>query len=195
MSKIIVFGFMAKSISHHTDAELFYQMKEEKPIAEQAFGELYARHSPRVFAYCRRILGDRDRAQDAFQDTFIKFYQSAQQERIMTNVPAFLLRIARNLCLNAQRTKHQTVQFEDFHASMQDESAEKAELLKLITTALELLPEDYREAFVLREYDGLSYQEICEVTNSSMATVKIRLFRAKQKIREILAPYLADLAK
>ncbi|MBS1538817.1 MAG: RNA polymerase sigma factor [Bacteroidetes bacterium] len=186
---------MAKGISHHTDAELFYQMKEEKAIAEQAFGELYARHSPRVFAYCRRILGDRDRAQDAFQDTFIKFYQSAQQERIMTNVPAFLLRIARNLCLNAQRTKHQTVQFEDFHASMNDESAEKAELLKLITTALELLPEDYREAFVLREYDGLSYQEICEVTNSSMATVKIRLFRAKQKIREILAPYLADLAK
>lgn len=186
---------MSKSLSQHTDADLFYQMREEKVIAEQAFAELYARHSPRVFAYCRRILGDRDRAQDAFQDTFIKFFQSAQQERIMTNVPAFLLRIARNLCLNAQRTRHQTIQFEDFHASMNDESAEKTELLKLITAAMDLLPDDYRETFVLREYDGLSYQEICEVTNSSMATVKIRLFRAKQKIREILAPYLADLAK
>jgi RNA polymerase sigma-70 factor (ECF subfamily) len=186
---------MSISISQYTDAELFYQMKEEKSVAERAFGELYARHSPRVFAYCRRILGDRERAQDAFQDTFVKFYQSAQQERIMTNVPAFLLRIARNLCLNAQRSRHQTVQFEDFHASMSDEPAEKTELLKLITTALELLPDDYRESFVLREYDGLSYQEIAEITNSSMATVKIRLFRAKQKIRDILAPYLADLAK
>ena len=78
---------------------------------------------------------------------------------------------------------------------MSDEPAEKTELLKLITTALELLPDDYRESFVLREYDGLSYQEIAEITNSSMATVKIRLFRAKQKIRDILAPYLADLAK
>ncbi|MBK9247434.1 MAG: RNA polymerase sigma factor [Ignavibacteria bacterium] len=186
---------MSISISQYSDAELFYQMKDDKNIAERAFGELYSRHSPRVFAYCRRILGDRERAQDAFQDTFVKFYQSAQQDRIMTNVPAFLLRIARNLCLNAQRTRHQTVQFEDYHASMSDEPAEKTELLKLITTALELLPDDYREAFVLREYDGLSYQEIAEITNSSMATVKIRLFRAKQKIRDVLAPYLADLAK
>ena len=47
---------MSKSISQHTDADLFYQMREEKIIAEQAFAELYARHSPRVFAYCRRIL-------------------------------------------------------------------------------------------------------------------------------------------
>jgi RNA polymerase sigma-70 factor (ECF subfamily) len=48
---------------------------------------------------------------------------------------------------------------------------------------------------VLREYDGLSYQEIADLTQTSLATVKIRIFRAKQKIREILAPYLSDLSQ
>ena len=51
------------------------------------------------------------------------------------------------------------------------------------------------ESFVLREYDGLSYQEIADLTQTSLATVKIRIFRAKQKIREILAPYLSDLSQ
>lgn len=64
--------------------------------------------------------------------------------------------------------------------------------MELITTALELLPEDYREAFVLREYDGLPYNEIAELTGASLATAKIRVFRAKEKLRKILEPYLRD---
>ena len=59
-------------------------------------------------------------------------------------------------------------------------------------TALELLPTSHREAFVLREYDGLSYQEISEVTGQSLASVKIHIFRAKEKLRKILAPYLEE---
>jgi RNA polymerase sigma-70 factor (ECF subfamily) len=186
---------MAQKNQHIPDADLYAALRGEKHESEPAFAELYARHSPRVFAYCRRILGDKERAQDAFQDTFIRFYNSASQERDMTNVPAYLLRIARNICLNMQRSNRMTTTLEEYHMPYSEEfSHEKKELLSLVTTALELLPDDYREAFVLREYDGLSYQEIAEVTESSMATVKIRIFRAKQKIREILAPYLEDLS-
>jgi RNA polymerase sigma-70 factor (ECF subfamily) len=54
------------------------------------------------------------------------------------------------------------------------------------------LPDDLREMFILREYDGLSYLEIAEVTDSPINTVKVKLFRAKKRLREILAPYLAD---
>jgi len=63
-----------------SDTELYAALKLEKPSSEKAFAELYARYSPRIFAYCRRILGDYDRAQDAFQETFVKFFNSAQQE-------------------------------------------------------------------------------------------------------------------
>ncbi len=68
-------------------------------------------------------------------------------------------------------------------------------MLALIRAAIKTLPEDYAEVFILREYDGLSYAEIAEVTGESLANVKVRIYRAKQKIRETLAPYLADLSK
>ena len=179
-----------------SDIELYAALKLEKPSSEKAFAELYARYSPRIFAYCRRILGDYDRAQDAFQETFVKFFNSAQQEREMTNVPAYLLRIARNLCLNMQRSDKGQISLEEYHLpSSYDMSHDKKELLLLITQALETLPLDYKEAFILREYEGLSYQEIADMTESSLSTVKIRIYRAKQKIRDILAPYIADISK
>ena len=191
---------LLKRMTNHpakmSDIELYAALKLEKPSSEKAFAELYARYSPRIFAYCRRILGDYDRAQDAFQETFVKFFNSAQQEREMSNVPAYLLRIARNLCLNMQRSNKGHISLEEYHMpSSFDRSHEKIELLSLITQAMETLPLDYKEAFILREYEGLSYQEIADMTESSLSTVKIRIYRAKQKIREILAPYIADISK
>ncbi len=183
----------------YSDIELFSFVRlgaeGDRRLSEAAFKELYARLSPRIYAYCRKVLNDAEQAQDVFQDTFVRFYNSAQQERDMTNVAAFLLRIARNLCLNAKRdnTSHRFVEFEDYHSVNTDNSADQQELMGLINRALDELPHDYREVFVLREYDGLSYAEIGEIVGCTEATAKIRSFRAKQKIREILSPYLQDL--
>lgn len=177
------------------DAELFYRLSESKETAEAAFAELYARYGGRVFAYCLRFLGQRDEAQDVYQETFIRFYESAQQKREMTNVPGYLLKIARNLCLNCRRNKKQTVEFDDYQSLVHPSSTEKTEFLQLITTALDMLPDDYREVFVLREYEGLSYAEIAEIVGASLSNVKVRIFRAKQKIREILAPYIAEFSE
>ncbi|MBL7997177.1 MAG: RNA polymerase sigma factor [Candidatus Kapabacteria bacterium] len=185
----------------YSDIELFAFLRVEdggdRRVSEAAFKEIYNRLSPRIYAYCRRVLSDAERAQDVFQDTFVRFYNSAQKEREMTNVPAFLLRIARNLCLNAKRDnqQHIHVSFEDYHYADHDDKLENKELVGLITKALDYLSPEYREVFVLREYDGMSYAEIGEIVGISEATAKIRSFRAKNKLREILAPYLADLEK
>ena len=187
---------MAKDFEQYSDAELFYMLSSDnKQETEEAFAELYNRLSPRVFAYCRRFLNEKEDAQDVFQETFVKFFQSAEKDREMTNVPAFVLRIARNLCVNRLRSDKQTVTYEDYMVGHNDHREEKDELLDLIKRALELLPEDYREMFILREYEGFSYNEIADITEESLSTVKIRIYRAKQKIREILEPYLADLSK
>jgi RNA polymerase sigma-70 factor (ECF subfamily) len=191
---------MMKEIETYSDIELFafLRIKDggDRRVSEAAFKELYARLSPRIYAYCRRVLTNAEAAQDVFQDTFVRFYKSAQNEREMTNVAAFLLRIARNLCLNAKRdNQHHHIEYEDFHSAHHDTPHENNELLGLITRALDRLQHDYREVFVLREYDGLSYAEIGEIVGCTEATAKIRSFRAKQKIREILAPYLEDLSK
>ena len=102
--------------------------------------------------------------------------------------------IARNLCFIAQSPfKTSICSVRRFHISTSDVPYEHKELLQLISTSLDLLPDDYREAFVLREYNGLSYIEIAEIIGESIDVVKVRIFRAKKRLREILAPYLADL--
>ncbi|MBI3258157.1 MAG: RNA polymerase sigma factor [Ignavibacteriae bacterium] len=75
------------------------------------------------------------------------------------------------------------------------QSYEQKELLDLIARSLELLSFEYREIFILREYDGLSYEEIAEVTGTTVTNAKTRAFRAKQKVKEILQPYLKDLCE
>jgi RNA polymerase sigma-70 factor (ECF subfamily) len=187
---------MGKNFDQYGDTELFFMLSEAKEVSEKAFAELFARHSPRVFAYCKRFLNTKEEAEDVFQETFIKFHQSASKDRVMTNVPAFILTIARNLCVNQRRREKQAVSYEDYMAQDGiDTSNDKNELLDLIKMAIELLPDEYKEAFILREYDGLTYQEIGNLTGTTLTTVKVRIHRAKVKIREVLSPYLAEMSK
>ncbi len=185
-----------KELEALSDAELYVRMcdsaRYSKRERDAAFTEIYRRHSPRIYAYCRRIMGDDAAADDAFQEAFMRFFTSADGTRTMTNLPAFLLRIARNVCLNHKRMQHSTIELEDYHAVSRDTPYENDELAELLAHALELLPIEYREAFVLHEYDGLSYGEIAEIVGTSADVVKVRAFRARQKLRKILAPYFTD---
>jgi RNA polymerase sigma-70 factor, ECF subfamily len=176
-----------------SDSDLFAQLRDERTVSEKAFAELYARYSGRVYSFCLRFLGDPDEAKDVYQDTFIRFYQSAREQREMSNGPGFLLTIARNLCLNAKRDRKPTVTVEDVEAAIATPGPEQREFMQLLSTALEMLPDDFREVFILREYDGLTYAEIAEILQVSLATVKVRIFRAKQRLRIILSPYLEEV--
>ncbi len=187
---------MKRPYSIYSDRELFLYLKGSKEESEAAFTELYNRYASRIHAYCYRVVGNTEQAEDIFQETFLRFYRSAQNERNMTNVPGYLLTIARNLCLNHKRDRRQTVSIDTLQFSAEEEHAQdKTELLELITMALELLEFEYREAFVLREYNGLSYAQIAEVVKTTVPTIKTRVFRAKQKIKAILTPYLKDLSE
>ena len=177
-----------------TDLELFGRLSGDDPVAQAALTVLYRRYSQRIYTYCRKIVSDNEVAEDLLQETFVKLFDSGKQAREVENFPAYLMTIARNLCFShLSRNKRQFVPVEDFHLVAQDVPYEHKELLQLIQTSLDLLPDDYREAFVLREYNGLSYAEIAEVIGQSLDVVKVRIFRAKKKLREILAPYLEDL--
>jgi RNA polymerase sigma-70 factor (ECF subfamily) len=184
---------MINKLKSYSDAELTAMLPGEKSKSEAAFTELYNRYSSMVHAYCFRVLNDNDQAEDVFQDTFIKFYQTLQQSPNSTNIPGFLITIARNQCLNIKRDKRSTVSLDDLEIFDEKRlSFESEELLNLITTALELLDFEYKEAFVMREYDGLSYNEIAEISGLTVTNAKSRVFRAKQKIKEILAPYIKE---
>ena len=163
--------------------------------AEAAFTEIYNRYARRIHAYCYRILSNAEDAEDAFQETFLRFPRTVQSGGVMTNVSGLIFTIARNLCINMKKknTRWASDPVEHDTLSDRDEKYEKKELLELIKTALELINADYREAFVLREYNGLSYREIAALLDITVSTAKIRVFRAKEKIREVLEPYLKDI--
>lgn len=195
--KLVHAGAGEAQISVHrlSDLELFHLLREKKPLAEAAFAELYTRHSSRIYAYCRYVFGDDEQTKDIFQETFTRFYESAQTERDMSNVAAYLLIIARNACLNAKRRTRKTVTFDEYQLPHYDKPPERTEMLQLIQMAMELLPDEYREAFFLREFEDLSYNDIASILDISAGTVRVRVTRARQKVREILEPYLVELSQ
>lgn len=189
-------GRIDKKLARLSDAEVCRQIAEgSHALAEAAFGELYRRYSTRIHAYCYRILSNAEDAEDAFQETFLRFHRTVKKGGVMTNVSGLLFTIARNLCINLKKknTRWASDSIEDETLSEHDQSYESKELLELVKTSLELINPDYREAFVLREYNGFSYNEIAEMLGISVPTAKIRVFRAKEKIRQVLEPYLRDI--
>ncbi len=168
-------------------------MERFKAGEQQAFVELYKRYNRRVYAYCVKMMSARELAEDVFQEVFIRV--SRKRESFKSgNFAAWLFAIARNLCLNALRDSVAHVPLEDVQESLhttpsEDEYDQSYEVLR---AAVEQLPADLREVLILRVYNGFSYNEIAEITDTKLATVKVRIFRAKQKLQEMLAPYFAD---
>lgn len=185
---------MEQDLKDLDEKELFDMLTAEKEISEKAFSVFYDRYSARVWAYCLRFIGDKDIAKDIYQDTFMKFYRSAGKGYSMANVGGFLMRIARNSCLNYKAKEKQTVEYSENLHTIVDNNEDRQELLNLIRVVMKKLPEEYREAFILREYKCMSYKEIAEIAGISIDNVKVRIFRAKQKIRDLLAIHIKEMA-
>ena len=175
-----------------SDEGLCQLLKVEGAERDTAFGELYSRYSSRIWLYCKRAMPSVDNAQDIYHETFIRFFKSSQTMNEFTNVPAYLLRIARNLILNAKRDERPSVPIEDFQMPYIDTTYEQKETSELIAMSLELLPEQYREVLTLQVYGGMSYQEISEMMGVPVTTVRNWIVRAKQQMQKILTPYLSE---
>ena len=184
---------MNKQYSKYTDLELYAALREDKPKAENAFAELYSRYSQKVYAYCLRVTGHKEDASDIFQETFCNFFDQSKENTDINSVSGLLITISRNLCLNYTRSKRVHIDLEEYNLRTNDTGYEQKELLELINNALEVLEFEHKETFVLRQYHGFSYKEISEITQVPVSTARNRYWRAKSKIKEILAPYLEEI--
>ena len=184
-------------VSTFSDVELLASFC--KTDNEAAFAELYSRHKAEIYTYCLRMMsGDADRASDVFQEVFIKAFEKAKQFRNGSNVVGWIYTIARNMCLNAIRKEHPCETLEDLtlqeshDRSLAPEYDEEQHFLrKKLEDALRMLPVEFREPFMLREFDGFTYNEIALMTGATLAMTKVRIYRAKQRMRELLTPHLA----
>jgi RNA polymerase sigma-70 factor (ECF subfamily) len=157
---------------------------------------LYDRHKGAVFAYCAKMLLDRDGAQDVLQETFARAYENRERLLRTTAFKAWLFTIARNQCLNVLRRSGREVPFAaeapepPANGSTPFSALLKSEQADLISRMLAELSPEYREVIVLREYQNLSYDEIASVTRSTVSAVKSRLFKARRKLGAALKPWL-----
>lgn len=187
---------MQDGFRDYSDEQLYAVLSSKKRVAERAFGELYARHSQKIYAYCLKVLRNPDEAGDIFQETFMRLHKCAAKKQEIRNVPGFLLTIARNLCLNHKRDSKHTVEVEDYHQVVDPNvRRDSREYLQLIDDALQQLDHDLKEAFVLKEYQGMRYKEIAEITGASVPALKNRVWRAREAIKKILTPYRDELAQ
>jgi RNA polymerase sigma-70 factor (ECF subfamily) len=167
----------------------------------EAFNQLVRLYEGRVYNLCYRMLGDADAAADVAQDTFISAYRNLHRFRGGV-FRSWLLRIATNACYDALRARKrrpavslQTVQEDEDDGpgfdlpdpgESPDDAALRRELAAAIEQGIAQLPEDQRVVVILSDVQGLAYEEIAEVTNTNLGTVKSRLSRARARLRDIL---------
>ena len=153
---------------------------------------LYERHSPRVFRYCLRMLGNREDAEDATQTTFMQAFRAHQRGVVPTFETAWLLTIARNVCHARHRSGKRRSAVELVRDPQDiEELAAGAEspngALMGLQAALVRLPEMQRRAFLLREWKGHSYAEIAEELGVTVPAVEALIFRARRALAHDLS--------
>jgi RNA polymerase sigma-70 factor (ECF subfamily) len=187
---------MPEDYSKHTDEQLFAAFRLSGKEKDAAFRELFSRYERKVYVFCLRMTGNPDDAGDVFQETFTRFYRQTQKpDESVSNILAYLITSARNVFLNTRRNRVFWSPFEEETIASHAPLYERSELLNIISSALDLLDDPYREAFILRFYEGLSYKEISEITGDTVSSLKVRVMRAKDQVKSILAPYISDLIR
>lgn len=176
------------------------------------FAEIIAANYQRVYNVILRLIDDREEAADLTQDTFVNACRAYDNFRHESQVYTWLYRIAVNLTKNRLERRGRQRNIEGISVDAPVEMAEQEELFRQIedyraepdrlvlneelkTFLLEQvsrLRPDYKEVIVLRDYQGLSYEEIADVLGCSVQAVKSRLFRARSVLRERLSKYLFD---
>ncbi|HYM22782.1 MAG TPA: sigma-70 family RNA polymerase sigma factor [Vicinamibacterales bacterium] len=168
---------------------------------DAAYAELVAEHQRMVLQLALNLLGDHDEALDLSQEVFLRVFRTIHRFRGQSSLRTWIYRIAINQARNRHRfwcRRHRADQVSldehiaahgDFQAACNDTPdrmfAQK-ELGERLQSALDHLPFEYRTAIVLREIDGLTYEEIAFSLNMHPATVKSRLARARKMLREEL---------
>jgi RNA polymerase sigma-70 factor (ECF subfamily) len=156
--------------------------------SDSALDELVARHRERLVRLGARVLGDRGRAEDVAQETFLRVLRHAPSYRPRGQFTAWLLTIASRLCLNAARDRDRRAELplESFPHPASPASPERSLELRELRSALARLRPRYRLALVLKAVEGLSYREIAGILDCSEAAVANAVFRARRALARAL---------
>jgi RNA polymerase sigma-70 factor, ECF subfamily len=173
----------------------------------RAFDELVERYQNRLLNFVYRTTGDRERAEDLVQETFIRVYRHLHRFDQSKKFSTWVYTIASNLAKNElrNRSRNPLILFQMFRKSddaeqrplewedntyRPDDLFRKRHLKSMVDSAVDQLPEHHRTVFMLREMEGKTYEEIADITGANLGTVKSRLNRARNSFAQLIAPLL-----
>lgn len=175
--------------------------------AASAFDVLVERYQTRLLNFVYRTVGDRERAEDLVQEAFVRVHRHLARFDQAKKFSTWIYTIASNLAKNELRNRSRNplvyfqamtsswddedrpLEFEDT-AARPDDAFERRNLREMVAAAVSRLPSHHRQVFVLRELEGRSYEEIAELTNCNLGTVKSRLNRARSAFADLVAPMI-----
>lgn len=163
-----------------------------------AFDELVRAHLPRVYGYCARYLGNPDQASDATQETFLRALKAIKRFRGDSAFTTWLLSIATNVCKDEvlKSSRHPIMPADEegpapwellpASGDTPEEATLRRERSQVVLEAITRLAPEFREVLLLRDLEGLSYDELAQLLGAKEGTVKSRLNRARLALREEL---------
>lgn len=157
----------------------------------EAFGEIMRNHEDRVFSVCLRIMGNRELALDATQETFLTAFRKAGQFKGKSALGTWIYRIAVNTCYDHLRKlkRRRTDPLPEHHEPSDDAAADAMEAASLrpeIERALASIPDDFRVAVVLSDIEGMGLPDVAELLGIPVGTVKSRVFRGRRLLAQEL---------
>ena len=194
---------MANDPQGPSDAEV---VEEVLAGSQERFGDLVERYQGRLVNYLFRMLRSYEEAHDLAQDVFVKVYQALDRYDPRYKFSTWLFRVAQNAAIDQIRKRRLQVVSMDRPSDEEDDRAwefpsddpspysdlHNQERGVAIQRAIEDLPWEYRELIVLRHFGDLSYDEIAQLKEMPLGTVKNKLFRARQQLKKSLDDYLVD---
>lgn len=197
---------MAKEALKPTEEEIIARCKQGD---RRAFEMLVSKYQRRAYAIAYGVLRNPDDAMDAAQDAFVKVFRNIKSFKGDSSFYTWFYRIVVNVCIDQcrRRKKMKSVEYDDTFRR-KDESAgvmplqgntrpmhpgakfDQEELNAVLSAAIDSLSENHRTIIILREIEGLSYEEIAEVMDCHLGTVMSRLHHARKNLQKALKPYL-----
>jgi len=178
---------------------------DEKKLIERAsggdasaFNQLMAAHERRMYAVALRMCANREDAQDCLQEAMLRVFRAISGFKGQSSFSTWVYRVTMNTCLdelrkkkNRQNTSLDNLLDQGWSPSDGENGPEKhalqSETRRQLSAAIQELPEDMRAAVVLRDVHGLAYDEIADALQTNVGTIKSRISRGREKLREKLS--------
>lgn len=189
---------MKKRLTELTDEELIKEFQDNNTL--ECYEILVKRYKDPLINFVYRFVGDRDISTDIVQDAMIKFYLNKDSYKSFAKFSTWIYTIAGNLAKNELKRRkrrtifsinntedEKTIEIEDNKIISPDRFADSEIKNEIIQKALLKVKSVYREVLVLRDIQGFSYEEIAEITDLSIGTVKSRINRGRSQLQKLLS--------